>query len=88
METLREGWTEYEQKVLPDDFGQGARDIVHHAFYHGAIALLAIGAAIQQRGGTDAERDAFLLNIVDEITEFDADCQTKLLMHALAGMAR
>lgn len=89
METLREGWAAYEREVIPDGFSDGSREIVQHAFYHGAIALLVIGHTFRTRGVTsEDERAAMLGRICDEIVEFDAGCQMKMLMHVLAGATR
>lgn len=85
METLRDGWTEYEREVIPECFSQSSREVVQHAFYHGAIALMMIGATYRDKDLDEAERQAVLERVVDEIVEFDAGCQMKVLLHVLAG---
>lgn len=88
METLREGWAEYAREVIPECFSDGSREVVQHAFYHGAIALMMIGNTFRERCASEAERQAVLERVVDEIIEFDAGCQVKVLLHVLAGVAR
>lgn len=88
METLREGWTEYEHEVLPRTVEPAARDLVQHAFYHGAVALLSIGNTYRERHATDKERQAMMEAIINEIFEFHASCEVKVLLHMLAGVTR
>ncbi|CAJ3068479.1 Uncharacterised protein [Burkholderia pseudomallei] len=88
METLSEGWTEYEREVVPPCFSDGPRDLIQHAFYHGAIALLSIGNTYRERHATEAERQAMMEAILDEIFEFHAGCEVKVLLHMLAGVTR
>ncbi|WP_145956301.1 hypothetical protein [Burkholderia pseudomallei] len=85
METLREGWTEYEREVLPECFSDSSREVVRHAFYHGAIALMMIGNTLRMGDASDDQRQRTLEGLIDEIVEFDASCQMKMLMHLLAG---
>lgn len=88
METLRERWAEYEREVIPECFSDGSREVVQHAFYHGAIALMMIGNTYRERCASEAERQAVLERVIDEIIEFDAGCQMKMLLHVLAGVVR
>lgn len=88
METLCEGWAEYEREVIPEGFSESSREVVRHAFFHGAIALMMIGNTFRQRCASEAERQAVLERVIDEIVEFDAACQVKVLLHVLAGAMR
>jgi hypothetical protein len=88
METLRQAWAEYEHEVLPECFSQGSRDVVQHAFYHGAVALLMIGHTYRQRGATEAQRAEMMCGIIDEIHEFNAGCEVKMLLHVLGEALR
>lgn len=88
METLREGWAEYAREVIPEGFSDRSREVVRHAFFSGAVALMTIGNTFRERCASEAERQAVLERIVDEIIEFDADCQVKVLLHVLAGVTR
>ncbi|MBF3951876.1 hypothetical protein ISG27_12600 [Burkholderia pseudomallei] len=88
METLREGWTEYERGVIPDGISQTSREVIRHAFYHGAIALLSIGNTYRERHATEADSLAMMESIIDEIVEFNARCEVKMLLHMLAGVTR
>lgn len=88
METLREGWAEYEGAILRQDANEGAREAMQHAFYHGALALIAIGEGCRKRGVTENERQAVLSRIVDDIGEFEAQCEMKMLLHMLVGSLR
>ncbi|MBK3333516.1 hypothetical protein [Burkholderia pseudomallei] len=85
METLREGWAEYESGVIPEGFSDDGREVVRHAFYHGAIALMMIGDTYRRHGMPEDERQALLGRVVDEIVEFEAGCETKMLLHVLAS---
>lgn len=88
METLREGWTEYERGVIPEGISSTSREVIQHAFYNGAIALLAIGNTYRERHATDTERQAMMESIIDEICEFNACCEVKMLLHMLVGVTR
>lgn len=88
METLREGWTEYERGVIPEEISPPSREVLQHAFYSGAIALMAIGEAYRERCASEAERRAVLERVVDEIVEFNACCEVKMILHMLAGVTR
>ncbi|KNA31016.1 hypothetical protein ADU20_27190 [Burkholderia pseudomallei] len=88
METLREGWTTYEREVIPEGFSDSSREVVQHAFYHGAIALMMIGNTYRRLGLNETERQAVLERVIDEIVEFDAGCQVKVLLHVLANVTR
>ncbi|CAJ4971443.1 Uncharacterised protein [Burkholderia pseudomallei] len=88
METLKEGWAEYQRTVIPDEFSQGSREVVRHAFYHGAIALMMIGNTYRERATSEAERHAVLEGVIDEIIEFEASCEMKMLLHVLASVTR
>ncbi|AFR18443.1 hypothetical protein [Burkholderia pseudomallei] len=88
METLREGWTEYERGVIPEGISETSREVVRHAFYSGAIALMVIGETYRARHVNEEEQRAVLEGIVDEIAEFNAGCEVKMLLHVLAGVTR
>ncbi|CAJ4809705.1 Uncharacterised protein [Burkholderia pseudomallei] len=88
METLREGWTEYERGVIPEDISQPSREVLQHAFYSGAIALMVIGETYREHCASEADRLAVLERVVEEIIEFNARCEVKMLLHMLAGAMR
>ena len=83
METIGEAWADYQREVLPECFSQGSRDVVQHAFYHGAVALLVIGNTYRQRCATEAQREEMMRGIIDEIHEFNAGCEMKMLLRIL-----
>lgn len=83
METLSEAWADYEREIVPECFSQGSRDILQHAFYHGVVALLMIGNTYRQRGATDEQRAEMMQDIINEIHEFNACCEVKMLLHVL-----
>ncbi|CAJ5366290.1 Uncharacterised protein [Burkholderia pseudomallei] len=88
METLKEGWAEYERGVIPEGISETSREVVRHAFYHGAIALMMIGNTYRERASSEAERHAVLEGVIDEIIEFEAGCEMKMLLHVLASVTR
>lgn len=88
METLKEGWAEYERGVIPEGISETSREVVRHAFYHGAIALMMIGNTYRERALSEAERHAVLEGVIDEIIEFKAGCEMKMLLHVLASVTR
>ncbi|CAJ4954573.1 Uncharacterised protein [Burkholderia pseudomallei] len=88
METLKEGWAEYERGVIPEGISETSREVVRHAFYHGAIALMMIGNTYRERALSEAERHAVLEGVIDEIIEFEAGCEMKMLLHVLASVTR
>ncbi|OMR93356.1 hypothetical protein AQ733_10225 [Burkholderia pseudomallei] len=61
---------------------------MRHAFYHGAIALMMIGNTYRERASSEAERHAVLEGVIDEIIEFEASCEMKMLLHVLASVTR
>lgn len=88
METINEAWTEYEREMLPPTFSQGSRDVVQHAFYHGVVALLMIGNTYRQRNASEEQRADMMRGIINEIHEFNAGCEVKMLLHVLGEALR
>lgn len=88
METLREGWTQYADEVLPETPPPAVRDLVEHAFYSGATALLLIGNTYRERHANEQEKVALMKRIIDEISEFQSGCEMKMLLHVLACATR
>ena len=88
METIGEAWADYQREVLPECFSQGSRDVVQHAFYHGVVALLMIGHTYRERGATEEQRAEMMRGIINEIHEFNAGCEVKMLFRVLGEALR
>jgi hypothetical protein len=85
METISEAWTNYQREALPECLSQSGREVVQHAFYHGVVALLMIGHDLRQRDASSEQRDEAMSRIIDEIHEYNAGCEVKMLLHLLGG---
>lgn len=49
---------------------------------------MMIGNTYRERASSEAERHAVLEGVIDEILEFEAGCEMKMLLHVLASVTR